>query len=150
MNSLTNPDSVTSSAKRRDAISPTPWRIDGQTIRDADGVVVMSALNPASMATRRLIVEAVNHYHGAVLNLAKQISLREKLYAELGDMNDVAVNLTRSRDAVLAEAERLRDLVRRLADTLQSIIDAAEGRGVGRLDEGLVREAREALVEDKP
>lgn len=48
------------------------------------------------------------------------------------------------------ERNRLRDLVRRLADTLQSIIDAAEGRGVGRLDEGLVREAREALGEAQP
>lgn len=43
--------------------------------------------------------------------------------------------------------DRLRDIVRRLADTLQSIIDAAEGRGVGRLDEGLVREARAAIGE---
>lgn len=47
------------------------------------------------------------------------------------------------------ERARLRELVRRLADTLQSIIDAAEGRGVGRLDEGLVREAREATGESQ-
>ena len=60
MDTVTKQDSVTSSAKRRDAISPTPWRLHGQTIRDAEGVVVMSALNPADMTTRRLIVEAVN------------------------------------------------------------------------------------------
>ncbi len=39
--------------------------------------------------------------------------------------------------------------MRRLADTLQSIIDAAEVRGVGRLDEALVREAREAIKEEQ-
>ena len=40
--------------------SPTPWRLVGQTIRDAEGAVVMSAFNPADMETRRLIVDAVN------------------------------------------------------------------------------------------
>ena len=40
--------------------SPTPWRLTGQTIRDAEGGVVMSAINPADMETRRLIVAAVN------------------------------------------------------------------------------------------
>lgn len=44
--------------------SPRPWRLAGQTIRDAEGVVVMSAINPADMETRRLIVDAVNA-HGA-------------------------------------------------------------------------------------
>ena len=41
----------------------------------------------------------------------------------------------------------LRDLVRRLAHTLQGIMDAAEGRGTGRLDEALLREARVAIGE---
>lgn len=40
--------------------NPTPWYIDGQTIRDAEGYVVVSAINPCGMATRRRIVEAVN------------------------------------------------------------------------------------------
>ena len=39
----------------------TPWRIDGQAIRDAEGRVVVSAINPATMAEKRLIVKAVNH-----------------------------------------------------------------------------------------
>lgn len=39
---------------------PTPWRIQGYAIRDANGYVVVSALNPCDMATRREIVEAVN------------------------------------------------------------------------------------------
>ena len=39
---------------------PTPWRLEGETIRDANGDVVISALNPCGMATRLLIVKAVN------------------------------------------------------------------------------------------
>ena len=45
-----------------DIPAPRPWRLEGQAIWDADGACVVSALNPASMATRRLIVEAVNAY----------------------------------------------------------------------------------------
>ncbi len=41
----------------------------------------------------------------------------------------------------------LRDLVRRLVDALQGIMDAAEGRGEGVLDEALLREARAAIGE---
>ena len=40
--------------------NPTPWHLVGQTIRDANGYVVVSALNPCGMATRQLIVDAVN------------------------------------------------------------------------------------------
>ena len=41
--------------------SPRPWRVeDSDTIRDAEGCVVVSALNPCNRATRRLIVAAVN------------------------------------------------------------------------------------------
>ena len=42
--------------------NPEPWYIDGQTIRDANGYVVVSAINPCGMATRRRIVRAVNGY----------------------------------------------------------------------------------------
>lgn len=40
--------------------SPRPWKLAGNTIWDADGGVVVSALNPCDRATRRLIVAAVN------------------------------------------------------------------------------------------
>ena len=40
--------------------SPRPWRLEGETIRDKDGGVVVSAINPANMPTRELIVRAVN------------------------------------------------------------------------------------------
>ena len=49
--------------------------------------------------------------------------------------------------AAVNERDRLRDIVRRLADSLQGIMDAAEGRGEGVLDEALLREARAALGE---
>ncbi len=129
--------------------SPTPWSIRPH-LPDAHFEVVADAEgNTVGTATRREdaahIVEAVNHYHGAVLNLAKQISLREKLYAELGTLNDVAVNLTRSRDAALADADRLRDIVRRLYQMCCE--DWARTNEAGR---ALLREAREAIVEDKP
>ena len=39
----------------------------------------------------------------------------------------------------------LRDLVRRMADALQGIMDAADGKGEGVLDEDLLREARTAI-----
>jgi hypothetical protein len=80
-----------------------PWRVEGNTIWDAEGGVVVSALNPCDRATRRLIVDAVN------------------------------------------ERDRLCDLVRRLVDSLQGIMDAADGKGEGVLDEALLREARAAI-----
>ena len=39
---------------------PTPWHIEGQTIRDRDGHVVVSAVNPCNVSTRQQIVDAVN------------------------------------------------------------------------------------------
>ena len=112
-----------------DEASPRPWRVEKSpansnfwVVRCDNGVSVATAWHEADAA---LIVEAVNAI-------------------------DATLKLKRTLLGWSMEIDRLRDIVRRLADTLQSIIDAAEGRGVGRLDEGLVREAREALGEDKP
>ena len=63
----------------------------------------------------------------------------------------VAANI-RDADAALIvdavnERDRLRDIVRRLVDSLQGIMDAAEGRGEGVLDAALLREARAAIGE---
>lgn len=41
----------------------------------------------------------------------------------------------------------VRELARRLTHTLQGIMDAAEGKGTGQLDEALLREARVAIGE---
>lgn len=37
-----------------------PLHIDGATVRDAEGRVIISALNPCNMTERRQIVRAVN------------------------------------------------------------------------------------------
>ena len=37
-----------------------PLRLDGNTIRDAEGRVIVSAINPCTPDERRQIVEAVN------------------------------------------------------------------------------------------
>lgn len=122
--------------------SPTPWRIDGQTIRDAEGGVVMSALNPASMATRRLIVEAVNE--------------RDRLREERDKLDEVAASLQRSRDAALADADRLRDIVRRLAEYIrlghcnEVHIDYADRPSYHVRAADLLEEASEAIGEDAP
>lgn len=39
-----------------------PLKLDGQTIRDANGIVIVSALNPATVDERMEIVKAVNAY----------------------------------------------------------------------------------------
>lgn len=39
---------------------PTPWALVGQAIRDANDGVVVSAINPCGMETRKMIVAAVN------------------------------------------------------------------------------------------
>ena len=54
-----------------DIPAPRPWRIEGQAIWDADGMCIVSAFNPANMATRRLIVEAVNG-RAALRDLVRQ------------------------------------------------------------------------------
>lgn len=41
-------------------VNPTPWELIGQTILDANGDVVVSAINPCDMETRKMIVAAVN------------------------------------------------------------------------------------------
>lgn len=101
--------------------SPTPWRLDGRTIRDAEGDVVVSTFSPANMETRRLIVEAVNEH------IARH------------RMIDVE-----TLDHVASERDRLRDLVRRLAAALDTF-PAIEDHEID-----LLREAREALGEAAP
>ena len=67
-----------------DIPAPRPWRIEGQAIWDADGACVVSALNPASMATRRLIVEAVNG--------------RDRLRKAIEDISEFADGMTSEED----------------------------------------------------
>lgn len=106
--------------------SPRPWRVaDGmhETIVDERNNIVASAANSSIAA---LIVAAVNQH--------SPVPKTELL------MDAVSENIT-LRD----ERDRLRDLVKRLANSLQGIMDAAEGKGEGVLDESLLVEARAAI-----
>lgn len=121
--------------------SPRPWRVmrfseedEPDRIVDANGDEVAIELLEADAV---LIVDAVNE--------------RAKLKAahmKFPDLRPVII-AAGQRDAAIAERDRLRDIVRRLADSLQGIMDAAEGKGEGVLDESLLREARAAIEEEK-
>lgn len=52
---------------------PTPWNVEGWTIFDAKGGVVVSALNPCNKATRRQIVDAVNGSTGNMAAMRKAL-----------------------------------------------------------------------------
>lgn len=67
---------------------PTPWRIEGQTIRDRDGYVVVSAINPCNMSTRRLIVEAVNERDTLKQRLKDTMEIADAFHNELQHVLD--------------------------------------------------------------
>lgn len=128
--------------------SPTPWHVERNSlgwatrIADSNGYQVAScwgawgdtAIEPAQ-ADAALIVEAVN----AV---------------------DTTRRLLRTLLGWYAERDRLRNIVRRLADSLDYALDQAGGEWQSDLDSGsepnfskeraLVREAREAVGEQEP
>jgi len=123
--------------------SPTPWRVvhgpsRGLVILDAGGEAVAATLDPArqrSEADAAFIVEAVNGLADAL--------------AHADDCARAAVTEHSARARAVEDAQReanmradrLRDLVRRLADALDTFA-AIEDREID-----LVREAREALGE---
>lgn len=90
-----------------DIPTPRPWRLEGQAIWDADGVCVVSALNPANMATRRLIVEAVNGYSRQLAEAVREMrdAQREYFRTRTGGALDRAKRAERAVDAMLAEAD---------------------------------------------
>jgi len=113
--------------------SPRPWSLfvhgeqeggDGEISICAGGewIATMNLRRSTAKDDAALIVDAVNFYDATV-----------------------DTQLT----ALLDERDRLRDLVRRLTDSLQGIMDAADGNGEGVLDESLLREARAAIGEKK-
>lgn len=57
---------------------PTPWELVGQTIRDANGDVVVSAINPCDMKTRKMIVASVNTL--STMNFALECAKKKALY----------------------------------------------------------------------
>ena len=96
--------------------APRPWHIEGETIRDRENGVVMSAINPANMETRSLIVRAVNE-RDTIINAHVILS---------GEVRELA-----------AEAEKLKDLVKCLAHNLEHY------HLTGDRERALLREAKE-------
>jgi hypothetical protein len=68
--------------------NPTPWHIEGETIRDRDGGVVVSALNPCTMSTRRKIVDAVNEHDALKQRLKDTIDIADAFHKELQHVLD--------------------------------------------------------------
>ena len=124
--------------------SPTPWWVDGTDwkIRDAkDKTVVLSVAHERDeeVGNLDLIVEAVNAY--------------DKLRAENATLNEVAVNLQRSREKVIEDNDRLRELVRRLIDKLDDAWDFIDRIDTNADDvcynlHEAMNEARKALGEE--
>ena len=148
MDTVTNPDSVTMSAKRRDAVSPRPWQTNQYaTIMDANGEAIFTPRIPSNGRTMRanaaMLVEAVN----------ERDSLREELYITRSELriavhrDEQAGKACRKWDeeyrAIFEERERLRDLVRRL-------VHQFEGRATYDDEAAIIREALEAAGEDTP
>ena len=116
--------------------SPRPWRVDDSAaherfgrkfvrIRDANGQsITVEGKGRLFAEDAALIVDAVN-----AIDATKKLSIQ--LYDPIRRAE--------------AERDRLRDLVKRLANSLQGIMDAAEGKGEGVLDESLLVEARAAI-----
>ena len=90
-----------------DIPAPRPWRLEGQAIWDADGTCIVSAFNPANMATRRLIVEAVNGYSRQLAEAVSEMRAAQREYfrTRTGGALDRAKRAERAVDAILAEAD---------------------------------------------
>lgn len=130
--------------------SPRPWQVRyGDTVADAAGAKVAACWRPENAA---LIVDAVNYYKPDLhcdwreLTPNEAIAHCHEVAARLGDTPCARDHLRLAE--WIAERDRLRDLVLRMADALQGIMDAADGNGEGVLDEALLREARAAVGED--
>jgi len=129
--------------------SPRPWRVsDGfldrystghRDIVDAKGELVAVRVSSADAA---LIVDSVN-----------ERAKFEAAHMEFPDLRPVII-AAGQRDAAIAERDRLRDIVRRLADKLKAHRGIFTGAGVysqtaQEETSKLLREACAALGEDK-
>ena len=120
-------------SKTFDFPAPRPWRIVGKAIRDRNGDVVMSALNPANMETRKLIVDAVNGKTEAdapiplPFDMAKardEASRRyqethQEFWAGLADLLADGVAFDEYHTKERAEVKRLRAFINELCDCLE-------------------------------
>lgn len=89
--------------------SPRPWRVEGNTIWDAEGGVVVSALNPCDRATRRLIVDAVNERDCLRDIVRNAVETLEQVYkhADMTDaLREVVAEMQREARAAIGEEGR--------------------------------------------
>ena len=114
--------------------SPRPWRVDGIDISDANGEPVTPLyFNEQDEANARLIVDAVN-----------ERAKFEAAHMEFPDLRPVII-AAGQRDAAIAERDRLRDIVKRLAEQLHDAVKLTPYDAIAR---DLLREARAAIGEE--
>lgn len=119
------------------SFNPPPWKLDGDTIRDASGGVVISAINPCNTAVRKMIVESVN-------TLAALKDAGEKLgryYTPEAILANPPWKSGEIEVFTLKSYEQVRDLLRRVAHCLE------HRHLAGDVENALLREVRETLAE---
>ena len=123
------------------SFNPPPWKLDGDTIRDASGGVVISAINPCNTAVRKMIVESVN----AMAALKEAGDKLGRYYTPEAILANPPWKSGEIEVFTLKSHEQLRDLLRRLANCLEHY------HLTGDRENALLREVRETLgKEDRP
>lgn len=177
MNTVTNNENVTMSAKHGDDItttaSPRPWRIPEvdpipTEIWSADGTVVARGVSGPDAV---LIVKAVNQYDEVAMQNTDSNGGRQ--YASLAQARReerYRKRLVKEAEELRAERDRLRDIVRRMlplaevaekyadveAETIKGIcarkgVDPSVVDAIREKNANLLREVRAAIGEgDKP
>lgn len=133
--------------------SPLPWRMyNDAEAEDANGnIVLFSTIHWYDEVTSR----DVEQEEADMQFVLKAVNDHERLSSENRKLHEIACALTRSRDAALKEADKLRELVREMVDKLDDAWDF-----INRIDtkaeevcDGLhsaMEKARSAIGEEVP
>ena len=122
------------------SFNPPPWKLDGDTIRDVNGNVVISSINPCNTAVRKMIVESVN----AMAALKEAGDKLGRYYTPEAILANPPWKSGEVEVFTLKSHEQLRDLIRRLAAVLETY-HVGDDR-----ENALLREVRETIgKEDK-
>lgn len=122
------------------SFNPPPWKLVGDTIRDASGGVVISAFNPCNTAVRKMIVESVN----ALAALKEAGDRLGRHYTPEAILANPLFTEHQVEIFTLKSYEQVRDLLRRVARYLEHY------HLTGDRENALLREVRETLGEDRP
>lgn len=117
--------------------NPPPWKLDGDTIRDVNGDVVISAINPCNTAVRKMIVESVN----TMAALKEAGDKLGRYYTPEAILSNPPWAKQQAEIFTLKSYEQLRDLLRRVAHCLEHY------HLTGDRETALLREVRETLAE---